>query len=292
MVEELLLGDNPFIGVSHLSYEKAREELSEATLENKVKVIEAAVNSGATGFTFSTHDSNLKLLRHLRDNCPDLACKLNYYVLVPYVAKYVREAAFSGTQQLIKRVFINNVSLRNLIFALYPEPINFIKLFLETELREYLDVLPRNRVKAILLHEGLTELIIAFNLRHVVRTLTKHFHKKDLNFGLETRNVKCLMCFLKEGQIMIKYLMTPLNPLGYQMTPSRIEAEESIIGLSRDGVKVIAINTLASGVVNIDEAVNYLSYFKEHIFAIAVGTSKSQRATEIFTRLSRLKQTC
>jgi len=53
MVKELLLGDNPFIGVSHLAQERARQELREATLENKVKVVKAAIEGGATGFTFS-----------------------------------------------------------------------------------------------------------------------------------------------------------------------------------------------------------------------------------------------
>ncbi|MEM4763248.1 MAG: hypothetical protein QXH05_05555 [Thermosphaera sp.] len=39
-------------------------------------------------------------------------------------------------------------------------------------------ILPRNNVKAVLLHETLTELIVAFNILEIVRALVKHFRRK------------------------------------------------------------------------------------------------------------------
>jgi len=287
MVKELLLGDNPFIGVSHLAHEKAREEQSEATIENKVRVIEAAVEGGATGFTFSTHSSNLELLKYLSENRPELAERLNYYILVPYAAKYVREATTTGTEQLVKKVFAGNLNYRNVRYVLWPTPTNLIKMFLEAELKEYLAVLPN--IKAILLHEVLTELITAFNLGQVVKELAKHFSRKGLGFGLETRNIKSTKRFLEDNEILVDYLMTPLNPLGYQMTPTKEEAEESVKKLAMKGVKIIAINVLASGVVKLNDSLNYLSQFREYIFAVAAGTSKSWRALETFKTLTMLK---
>lgn len=288
MVEELLLGDNPFIGVSHMSHEKAREERGEASIENKVSVIEAAVKGGATGFTFSTCALNLELLRYLRDNRPRIFESLNYYVLVPYAAQYVREATSAGTVQLIKRVLAGNISLKGLSFALWPRPVNLIKMFLQVELKEYLDILPRERVKAVLLHEVLTELIVAFNLCHMVKELICHFQRRGLSFGFETRNVGNLRYFLKNNKITVEYVMTPLNPIGYQMSPSKKKAEESIIKLSTKGIKIIAINVLASGTVSPQQAMEYLSQFKECIFAVTVGTSKANRALENFRVLSML----
>jgi len=288
MVKELLLGDNPFIGVSHLAHEKAREERSEATIENKVRVIEAAVEGGATGFTFSTHSSNLELLKYLSENRPELAERLNYYILVPYAAKYVREATTTGTEQLVKKVFVGNLNYRNIQYALWPTPTNLIKMFLEAELKEYLAVLPN--VKAILLHEVLTELITAFNLGQVVKELAKHFSRRGLGFGLETRNIKHVRNFLDKNGIKIDYLMTPLNRIGYQMTPTKEEAEESIKELSMEGIKIIAINILASGVITPEDALKYLTKFKYYIFAITLGTSKSWRARDMFSRLVILRK--
>lgn len=289
MVKDLLLGDNPFIGVSHLAQEKAREEQKELSLENKVEVIGAAIKGGATGFTFSTHNANLSLLKYLRNKYPEISCRLNYYILMPYSTQYVRKAASSGTAQLIKEIFLEKISLGNLMMAIPPKPTNFIKIFLEAELKEYLSVLPKNMVKAVLLHEVLTEMILAFNLSNIVRALSEHFARKGIGFGLETRNIKHLNEFLENNDITLEYLMTPINPVGYQMTLSKSEAEEVINELSEKNVKIIAINALASGTVTPEEAVNYLNRFRDNIFAVAVGTSKSWRALETFTQLSKLK---
>jgi len=286
MVEELLLGDNPFIGVSHLAQEKAKEEQREASLENKVKVIEAAVEGGATGFTFSTHPSNLELLKYLSKNSPELAKKLNYYVLVPYAARYVREASTTGTAQLIKRMFTDNLNFQSIRYVLYPTPINLIKMFLEAELKEYLSVLPN--VKAVFLHEILTELIIAFNISHVIKELSKHFLEKNIYLGLETRNLKHTERFLENNDLHIRYLMTPLNPLGYQMTPTKEEVEASVKRLSSKNLKIIAINVLASGALPPDKTLDYLGKLKDDIYAITIGTSKSWRALEIFKILKNV----
>jgi hypothetical protein len=74
--------------------------------------------------------------------------------------------------------------------------------------------------------------------------------------------------------------MTPVNPLGYQMAPSKKEAEEAIRRLGREGTKIIAINILASGAVTVEEACKYLELFKDTIYAVAYGTTKPQRAKE------------
>jgi len=282
MVKELLLGDNPFIGVSHLSQEKAREEQQEAMLENKAEVIRVAFENGATGFTFSTHSSNLELLRYLSERSPDLLKELNYYILVPYVAKYVREATATGTAQLVKRVFTGSLNIRRIKHLIPPSPVNMVKIFLEVELQDYFKVLPYQNIKAVILHEVLTELIVAFNLGKIVKELSRYFSSKGIGFGLETRNIMHTKRFLEDNKLTVEYVMTPLNPLGYQMTPSKKEAEESIIELSGKGTKIIAINILASGALAPEDALTYLTSFKEYVFAIALGTAKTNRAKESF----------
>jgi hypothetical protein len=145
----------------------------------------------------------------------------------------------------------------------------------------YLKVLPRERVKAILLHEVLTELIIAYNLIELLLELRKYVEGKlGVGFGLETRNIGQLRKFLEESGIQVDYVMTPMNPLGYQMAPSKEEAEKTIQELGEQDVKIIAINILASGAVTIEETCKYLEKFKDNIYAVAYGTTKPYRAKE------------
>lgn len=281
MVREILLGDNPFIGVSHLAQEKAREERRELDLARKIEVIEAGIDGGVTGFTFSTHQLNLELLEYIAREKKDLLYKLNYYILVPYAQQYVRKANILGTAGLIKNFLVSALKPSRIKWLLPPRLVNIATLFIEFEVEPYLKILPRDRVKAILLHEVLTELIIAYNLVDLIKNMKKYFEKKGLGFGVETRNIGQLKAFLEKEGISVEYIMTPMNPLGYQMAPSKEEAEKAIVELaSRYKSKIIAINPLASGAITITQACKYLEKYREQIYAVAYGTSKPTRARE------------
>jgi len=285
MVKELLLGDNPFIGVSHLSQEKAREERNEVSLvQKKVDVIKASMEGGVTGFTFSTHELNLKMFKYISDN-HDLLDKLNYYILVPYAQGYVRKANVIGTAGLATTVLNNIVRKRFKDFVAGALTMNFKRvasLFIVNEVEPYLKILPKTRVKAILLHEVLVDIIVAYELIDLLKEIKKYVESKlGVSFGLETRNVSHLFKLIVSSGVRVEYVMTPMNPLGYQMAFSKEVAEKAIEELaSKLESKVIAINILASGAVTPIEACEYLRRFKEYIYAVTYSTSKPSRAKE------------
>jgi len=273
---KILVGDNPFLGISHFAREKGRETLKSLTIERKMEVLKAAAEEGASGFTFSTHSSNLELLTYMRDYEKDLLQKLEYYILVPYATEYIRLTDVAGTDRLIKNIVMGNLK-KNPMRLIGVPPYFVINLFVHENLKQYLEILPRYNVKAVLLHEVLSEVVIAFQLTKVVRELRKHFTKLGIGFGLETRNAAHLSKLLKKSGETLDYVMTPMNPLGYQMGIKE-ESEKAIAALSGKGVKVIAMNILASGACTIEESVTYLKQFKNHIYAVAFGTSKPERA--------------
>jgi len=285
VVKEILLGDNPFLGVSHLAHEKARAERSEARdLEVKARVLIAGLEGGVTGYTFSTHQVNLKLLEYMSNCYPEALAKLNYYMLIPYAQGYVRRANVYGTVGLAKSV-LRDIVLKHpadLATSILTLNVNRLaSLFIGTEAKPYLKILPRERIKAILLHEVLTELIMAYDLVELLRELKRYVEKKlKVGFGLETRNIGQLKKFLEENNIRVEYVMTPLNPLGYQMAPSKEGAGKAMEELEDRGVKVIAINILSSGAVTLEEIVKYLERFKTRIYAVAYGTAKPYRARD------------
>ena len=290
MVREFLLGDNPFIGVSHLSQEKAREESKEATLKNKVKVFKSALKGGATGFTFSTHPANLDLLTYLREHEINVLKEMNYYPLVPYAQTYVRRANVRGTPALVKSILRSTVKhpsriLDSIVGIVTLSPERFITLFIETELSPYLKTLPRTKIKAIFLHEILTEFIVAFDLLDLVKYLDKTLKKRlKIGFGLETRNIGQLYRWLDKAGYYPEYIMTPMNPLGYQMAPNKEVAENSILKLCSKS-KIVAINILASGAVSLSEAIEYLIEFKNKIYAVTSASTKPERIHNNFKTL-------
>jgi len=290
IVRELLLGDNPFLGISHLTQEKARDEAREATLQNKAKVFEAAVEGGASGFTFTTCESNLELLTYLSSRNTDLLSRMNYYILVPYAQSYVRRSNIGGTPGLLSSTLKDVIGRRPLglleaLMSLKPE--RFAGLFIETELAPYLKVLPKDRVKAVLLHEVLTELAIAFNLIDLLRFLDSYVEERvGVSFGLETRNFGHLHRFLSESGYCPRHLMTPINSVGYQMAPNKEAVEEAVEDLG-EKTRIIAVNVLASGTLDLDEAIDYIAEYKDKVYAVATASTKPNRIRDNLQKLSR-----
>jgi hypothetical protein len=274
---KILIGDNPFLGISHLAREKGRSAQRSLTLERKVEILQAAVDEGADGFTFSTYKSNLELLMHIREHEKDLLKKLKYYILTPYAAEYVRLTDTIGTDRLLQKTILGGLKIRNFIQLSLSSPYSLINLFIYENLRPYLEILPRSNVKVVLLHEILSEVLIAFQLTKVIKTLHKYFSRLEIGFGLETRNAAVLNKLLEQSEENIEYIMTPMNPLGYQMGIKE-EAEKAIVMLSGRDTKIIAMNILASGACTIEESASYLKRFKEHLYAVAFGTSKPEHA--------------
>jgi hypothetical protein len=289
MVAELLLGDNPFIGVSHLAQEKAREEIAEGEIENKLAVFEAAVEGGATGFTFSTHPRNLELLTYLEDRRPDLIRHMSYYVVVPYAEAYVRKANMRGTPELLRSALAGLFSWRlvpDVAFALASSKFeNLVGLFIQAELAPYLNVLPRPNVRAILLHEIATDPLIAFGRADLLSSLAARINSAlGLNFGIHTRNFGHT-CRLMYEWDSVEYVMTPINCLGHMMSPTRAAVEQAIHESSRRA-KIIAINTMASGALNLGQSIEYLRELKHEIYAVTSASTKVDRIRENFRRLA------
>ncbi|RLE92980.1 MAG: hypothetical protein DRJ55_04120 [Thermoprotei archaeon] len=297
MIEDFLLGDNPFIGVSHLAQEKAREEAKVSTVKNKIKVLKAALNSGATGYTFSTHDSNLELLAAIKKEENLHIEDMNYYILVPYAQSYIRQANKAGAPALIQKIIAEIAKHPSrLIHALKGvmmiDPKIFASLFIEMNLSPYMKILPPKKVKAVLLHEVLTELIVSFDLIDLLKHIDHHVHNRlNLGFGIETRNIGQVYNWLRKNNYFPEYIMTPLNPLGYQMAPGKTQAEKAVKEAGGRS-KIIAINILASGAVSFEDALKYMQSVKNSLYAVAVGTSKPWRAKENFAKITSALRQC
>jgi hypothetical protein len=159
-------------------------------------------------------------------------------------------------------------------------------LFIESELLSYLKVLPRRNIKAVLLHEVLTELLMAFRLTNSIEPLEGYVSRRlRLDFGLETRNLSYLYDFFSKTEYCPKYIMTPINSIGYQMAESREAAIEALDRIYRKS-NIIAINILASGALSLEQSIDYLKKFKDQIYAVTTASSKPGRMYENCRKLT------
>ncbi len=297
MVKELLIGDNAFIGVSHLSQARARERQESLGLEQAIAVIETAFSSGASGFTFSTHPTNFRILEKLRDE-GRVNKGFDLYPVLPYTEGYVRIANEKGTAGLIKetmsrmplsgkaRAFIDTG-----ISALTFDVAGLLKAYTNMELASYLNAKPKNaKLRAVLLHEVVTDLGLSFQAKDLFESYIDHVREDyGAKPGFVTRNFPKFVNFCETTGLPLKdvVVMTPFNRLGFQMNPSKQGCEESLRSLSSGAV--IAVSILAGGYLRLGEAVEYLNTLS-NISGVAVGISSRQHARDTFKALRGLAQ--
>lgn len=292
-LKTLLIGDNGFIGVNHLSQDKARQTKEKLTLEKIPQVIEKAVSCGASGFTFSTHPINFQVLKALQ-KAEDFSQPLELYPILPYAEGYVRLVNEQGMVNVAKEMLSKlplSAGVRSLfegtISALTFDPIRMLNAYVDMELASYLEVRPATcSIRSVLLHEIIVDLGIAFGADHLFRSFMKHVMEKyKAQPGFVTRNFSRFVEFCKTHELPLRdvIIMTPFNKVGFQMNPSKEACETSLRSLTE--CKVIAMSFLAAGYLTLDEAVDYIRSL-DSLSGVAVGVSSESHAESTFGRLS------
>jgi len=87
MLDNVILGDNQFFGINHMSEEKADAlAVKFRTLKAITDVIDTAYDNGVRAFMLNTNDRAKEICDHLRNN-PDRYADLVLYPSMPYAHK-------------------------------------------------------------------------------------------------------------------------------------------------------------------------------------------------------------
>ena len=295
MLRSLLLGDNAFLGVSHLSQVRARERASQLDSKEIADVIEKAISSGASGFTFSLHPTNLEILKRLRGS-GKLDRGFDLYPVLPYAEGYVRIANEKGTAGLIEEVLHRlplsgkaKLLVRGSVSALKLDPTRMLRAYVDMELDSYLRVKPRLcKLRTVLLHDLVTDLGLAFRAKELFDSFAKHIRENYcVSPGFVTRNFVRFVEFFRDTGLPLRdtVIMTPFNKIGFQMNPSRQSCEGELSRFSEGNV--VAMSIMAGGYLALDDAVEYIRALP-NLSGIAVGASSQAQAERSFTKLRTL----
>lgn len=288
----MLVGDNPFHGISHLSQQSVKNRGAEITQAKYASgIVKISIENGANGFMFSVSETTLSILRTLPEKEPKE--RLNLYAIVPYAYEYVRIATHAGgLPGLAKRFAIQVLRSGNLKTAfiglkgvLTSNPIDIMKAYLDYEIMR-IKASAKNRgiLRSVLLHEVITDMAIALNLETLVKSYIKFMIDHDIEPGFETRNFSYFVNKFKEWDIDFKGLIiaAPFNKIGFYMNPSKAECEKALADVS--GSTVIMMSILAAGYLKPSEAIDYI-HGLPNANAIVVGVSNEQQARETFKLL-------
>ena len=284
----LLVGDNPFHGISHLSEDRARARGNDINRSDfAAKLVQVSLENGADGFMFSVSETTLSILRALSKNMSSKSPLL--YAIVPYAYEYVRLATHLGTVGLAKKlakqvIFSANVRAvgAGLKCVATMDPKDILKAYLLYEVSRIKSATSKKfTLESVMLHEVITEMIVALNLDWLAKSYIKYTLNLGLKPGFETRNFAYLVNRFQEWGIDFKKIIitTAFNGAGFQMNPSKKTCEEALARVPESNV--IAMSILASGYLKLPEAAKYTKSLS-NIKGVVVGVSKEQHAHETF----------
>jgi hypothetical protein len=287
-----LVGDNPFLGISHLSQDRARSRGN--VLDDPrhcARLISLSVTNGANGFMFSVGDKTLSILEELRKE--EMIRDIDLYAIVPYAFEYVRLATqmggFSGlAKKVLKEMaFSGNLTavLRGFKGSVTTDIPSLIKAYASYEISRIKSSAGKKaNLRSILLHQVITDLALAFNLKPLFEVYTNFVLSNGIKPGFNTGNFPYLVKKLSEWNISLSEVViaAPFNKVGFQMNPSREECEKVLVDFPEP--TVIAISILAAGYLSPLEAVDYIGTLR-NIRGVVVGVSKEKHGYETFRLL-------
>ncbi|MBL8022457.1 MAG: hypothetical protein JNM27_22460 [Leptospirales bacterium] len=282
--EPLILGHNQFFGVNHGSAARGLErELYFGKVENVMEIVRAAHGEGVRCMMLSTHIRARDIARAISED-PVLSEEMSIYVLLPYMAKYVRMANQKGLLSMVSEILGSGGWSSKLNFALEAgvgivrrDQLSMLESLIEMELAPFRGL----KVRAVFLHNALSDLIAALELTDIARFFVQSIASKlGAEGGFCTLSMRLVSRFLHRSGIENPLIMAPFNPAGFQMSPGRKECEEDLVNYP---ARVVAMSVLAAGMVKPSDAAQYLKSIG--IKSAVVGASSTRHVRESFKEI-------
>jgi hypothetical protein len=285
----LLVGDNPFHNISHLSQDRTKlRDRSVVDPSYAAGLVMTSLDNGANGFMFSVSETTLSILERVRNagRIEDLPL----FAIVPYAYEYVRLAAQTGGIVGLAKVFSKQLASSGSFRAiasgasglLGANPVSLLKTYLAYEIGRIKSSAGKHaKIESVLLHEVVVDMALALNLDWLFKAYVDFMSKHEYTPGFNTCNFSYLVNkFNGWGIDPAKVIIAaPFNRIGFEMNPSREECERALKGLSEPCL--IAISILAAGYLKLDEAMEYIASLP-NVKGAAVGVSKEKHARETF----------
>lgn len=276
---ELILGHNQFIGISHTSEERGIELQKKFYDASSIyKVVETAASMGYRDMIIETHPKMLEFLEYyLRSQTFDM----NFYLQVPHIHGYIQkmnEKGISGLfMDLVQRDGIKSLSsmaLKNVINFAKKDYFSIATSALQLEVAPFLDV----NIKALLLHNVSTDLFLSLQISNAFAEYSNYVKDNlQVRAGFTTLNFQLFAKSFENWNMGTPLVMTPINPKGFDMNPSKVAVESATKIYSGE---IIAMNVLGGGAFSVQEANNYIKEFKNIKFCV-VGASSREHLDEL-----------
>ncbi len=260
-LDRIILGDNQFFGINHMSESKAQEQAERfQDIDAILGVVDTAWESGVRAFMFTTHDKVADLCDHFRAQAARYS-DLRLYPALPYAHKYANAVNEKGMMGALNDILFARgpadqalaLLLRGGRSILTRDMMAVMRLLVDVEMRMF-QGLP---VRAVFLQNIVTDLLLGLRARAVVMEFADHVRSAyGVDPGFITMNLPRLVDFLLDCGIRNPIVCSAINKIGYFMHPDRTTCEQVI---RTQPFRPMAMSILASGAVSARDAVAYIA---------------------------------
>lgn len=280
MLDRVILGDNQFFGINHMSEDKA-QVLSERFRDLKAitDVIDTAYDCGIRAFMLNTNKRAKEICDFLRANSaryPDLCL----YPSMPYAHKYANAVAEKGIFGALKDTLLSDHTAAAVLSMITKggsslfdkDMIKVMRLLVDIEMKTFRDL----NVKVVFLQNIVTDLLLGFGIKEIFVSFAQHIRDRyGVEAGFVSMNMPMLVDFLLNCGIENPIVCSAVNKAGYFMNPNMHSYEKT---LKEKPFRPMAMSILASGAVKPQEAVEYVCALP--IQSIVFGASSRQHIYE------------
>jgi len=283
-MDRIVLGDNQFFGINHMSEEKARNQAMRfAHTRAIMDVLDVAYDLGIRTFMCTTHDRIGEVCEAIRAK-PSRYPDFQFYPCMPYAHKYANAAGQLGLLGALKKFAPNSMLdtiVKGAVSALRQDLYGPMQLLVDAEMRPFAGL----ATKVVFLQNVVTDLLLGLDFKAMFIAFADHIRQRyNAEAGFITMNLPRLLDTLDACGIVNPIVCSSINKIGFRMCRG-VEAYER--AMATRTFRPLAMSVFASGAIPPAEALAYVCGQK-NIKSIVFGASTEAHIRQTKELIERL----
>jgi hypothetical protein len=269
-IDRLILGDNQFFGVNHMSEGRARAQAMRFQhTEAIIEVLDIAYEEGVRSFMCTTHERIAEVCDHVRAH-PDKYPDLRFLPCMPYAHKYanaVTEAGILGAlRMMLPDQGLLNAARRGGMSLARKDVEGIATLLVDVEMKMFRGL----ATPVIFLQNVVVDLLLGLGFDDAFSVFATHVRKAyGAEPGYITMNLPMLLDSLDRAGVEDPVVCSSINKLGFRMSGG-VEAYDQ--ALHDRPFRAVAMSVFASGAIPAEEAITWVCE-RPRVESIVFGAS-------------------
>lgn len=286
-MDKVILGDNQFFAVNHLSDEKSRAQSVRFKSDKSIlDVLDIAMDCGINTFMCTTYDRIGNIIKMMKQN-PEKYKNFKFHPCMPYAHKYANAMTELGIVGALKEYIPGNilaVASKAGIAYLRKDFPTLMELLVDAEMKMFEGM----NTPVIFLQNVIVDLLMGLGMDELFVHYSEYIKQKyNAEPGFITMNMPRMVDMCERLNIKNPVICSSINKIGFRMSGS-IEEYEDYLNSDKE-FRPIAMQSLAAGALRPAEAMEYVCQFPK-IESILFGASSKAHIQETRDLIMNLSQ--